>query len=96
MSRFDCLVMAREAVTARADHYGTPESNFERIAALWSVVLERPVTAEQVALCLGQVKVARLIQTPQHRDSWVDLAGYAACGFEVSQRCDNACERAAA
>jgi hypothetical protein len=26
---------------------------------------------------MGQVKVARLIQSPSHRDSVVDIAGYA-------------------
>jgi hypothetical protein len=25
-------------------------------------------------------KVARLVQTPDHLDSWVDVAGYARCG----------------
>ena len=84
MTRFDCLDLAREAVTARADPYGTPESNFARIAALWSVILEQPVTSAQVALCLDAVKTARLIQNPKHADSWVDKAGYAACGMEVA------------
>ncbi|MFN7882545.1 MAG: DUF6378 domain-containing protein [bacterium] len=26
--------------------------------------------------------MARLKNSPNHRDSWVDLAGYAACGAE--------------
>ena len=31
---------------------------------------------------LGMIvtKVARLIQTPDHLDSWVDVAGYSRCG----------------
>jgi hypothetical protein len=30
------------------------------------------------------IKVARLRETPDHRDSWVDLAGYAAAGFDAT------------
>jgi hypothetical protein len=33
---------------------------------------------------LGLLKIARLRANPTHRDSWVDLAGYAACGYEVA------------
>ena len=44
----------------------------------------RPPGASQVALCLAQLKIARLIQSPEHPDSWVDLAGCAALGAEVA------------
>ena len=30
------------------------------------------------------LKVARLMETPKHEDSWVDIAGYGACGAEVA------------
>jgi hypothetical protein len=30
------------------------------------------------------LKVARLMHTPGHVDSWVDIAGYAACGADVA------------
>ena len=67
----------------RAD-YGGVEESFTRIAALWSVVLGTAVTAEQVALCMIQLKLARLFQKPNHTDSWVDIIGYAALGGEIS------------
>lgn len=72
----------------RVKHYGTPKDNFTRIAKLWSVVLNRECTAAEVALCMAQVKVTRLMQTPDHTDSWVDMAGYAACGGEVTHKED--------
>jgi hypothetical protein len=37
-----------------------------------------------VALMMDDVKSARLCETPDHRDSWVDKAGYSACGAEVA------------
>ena len=80
----------REAATiiqgARDDVYGGPEDNFARIAALWSVIFGQEITLSQVALAMAAVKMARLVNSPSHRDSWVDMAGYAACGSEVSQR----------
>jgi len=30
--------------------------------------------------------MARLFKSPNHRDSWVDLIGYAALGGELSER----------
>lgn len=63
----------------RANDYGPVKENFERIAALWSVVLGNTITWEQVALCLVQLKVSRLVNSPNHKDSWLDIAGYAGC-----------------
>lgn len=65
----------------RGDYGGALES-FSRIGRLWSEVLGQPVSAEEVALCLIQLKVARAIndssqQRPIKRDSAVDIAGYA-------------------
>jgi hypothetical protein len=33
-------------------------------------------------MMMAGVKLARLSATPDHQDSWVDLAGYAATGSE--------------
>jgi len=68
----------------RAANYGSAQKNFERIAAGWSVIFDQPVTLAQVALAMDWVKSARLVQTPNHHDSWVDKLGYSALGAEVS------------
>lgn len=69
---------------ARANTYGGPEDSFRTIAALWSAYLktETKLLPADVAAMLALLKIARLQQSPNHRDSWVDLAGYAACGAE--------------
>lgn len=69
--------------------YAGPEQNFQRIADLWSVEMQntgRPCIflPKDVAVFLTYVKLARLANSPSHLDSWTDLAGYAACGAEVS------------
>ena len=68
----------------RARDYGDPAENFGRIADLWAPILGLSASPEQVALCMAQVKVARLITSPTHSDSWIDLCGYAALGAEIA------------
>lgn len=62
----------------RRHDYGDVRESFEVIAALWTPVVGTQVTAEQVALCMIQLKVARAMNGYQ-RDSLVDIAGYAGC-----------------
>ena len=68
----------------RARDYGTPTANFGRIAAGWSVILDHDVSAEQVALCMAWLKIARLVNGP-HDDSYVDAAAYMALAAELSE-----------
>ncbi len=67
---------AVQAVTGpRQRDYAHPKVNFQRIANLWSIVLDVDITPEQVALCMIQVKIAR--EMNRHtRDNVVDLIGY--------------------
>ena len=83
MRREQILEKAEELINGpRATHYGDAYQNHERIAKLWTVVLGMEVTVSQVYLCLNQLKISRLIETPKHEDSWIDIAGYAALGGE--------------
>jgi hypothetical protein len=43
------------------------------------------VTPAQVALCLIDLKLARLARDPRHVDSILDVAGYAAVLAEVTR-----------
>ena len=85
MNRADTLPTAEQLINGdRARNYGDAATNFQRIADLWTPILGVTVTSEQVALCLTQLKIARLIQSPTHEDSWVDAAGYIALGGEIA------------
>lgn len=89
MNRKQVLDAAAACVTQdRATVYGGPEDSFAIIADLWSVYWQAVGRANfephDVALMLGLLKVARLVRNPKHADSWVDLAGYAACGAECA------------
>lgn len=61
---------------ARMKEYAPPKVNFSRIARLWSVIIGRDITTQEVALCMVAVKIARLMNGYK-RDSVVDMAGYA-------------------
>lgn len=76
---------------ARNKDYGHPKDNFQNIADLWNSYLDivdrerscggvvrTGITPIDIA-CLNILqKIARLATNPIHRDSIVDIAGYAA------------------
>lgn len=68
----------------RSLDYGGPLESFERIAGLWSAYLGHPLAAEDVVNLMVLLKVSRAKQG-FHRDSYVDIAGYAGCA-ELVQR----------
>lgn len=70
----------------RQQEYGPPEENFRRIAAGWSVILSRDVDMFEVALCMAWLKVARLVESPRHRDSYIDGAAYIALAGELADK----------
>lgn len=72
------LEEAIQAVTGpRAEAYGDFKQNMDRIAAIASALLGQEVTARECVMVLLAVKFGRLQHTPDHRDSIVDIAGYA-------------------
>jgi hypothetical protein len=87
MNRGEILDEAKRLTLGERDKsYGTPLINHTRIAGLWSIYLEQDITPSQVAICMGLVKVARLIESPNHLDSFVDLAAYASIAGEIESK----------
>jgi hypothetical protein len=71
---------------ARQLNYGSPEDNFARIAALWETYLIKrkdqtlfTIDAHDVAMMMVLMKIARLMNTPNHWDSIKDGIGYFTC-----------------
>ena len=93
MTRKECLDAAAKAVlTDRAREYGHPEDSFGLIAALWSRYTGCDISTADVAAMMILLKLARVEGNPRHADSWVDIAGYAACGAECAAAMSG-CER---
>ena len=68
----------------RNAQYGDPRQDFQRTATMWSAYLGAKVEPHDVAAMMAILKVSRIRWSPQKRDSWVDLAGYAACGWDCA------------
>lgn len=85
MSREEILKTASKAVNGdRDERYGKPEDNFQKIANCWSAYLKTKLLPHDVAIMMILFKVARLqSNNGADLDSWVDIAGYAACGGEI-------------
>ena len=87
MKREQILDKAKTLISGeRAKDYGDAYLNHKRIAELWSPILDKDITVEQVYPCMIAVKLSRLIETPDHEDSWIDICGYAALGGEKNER----------
>ncbi|MGI9503074.1 MAG: DUF6378 domain-containing protein [Geminicoccaceae bacterium] len=71
------LEHAAGIITRRRCDYGDPTALFEHIAQRWSLTLGVDVSAAQAAICLIELKLARLAHDPSHADSVTDIAGYA-------------------
>lgn len=62
--------------------YGSPYGNLSLTARLVSTFIGTTVTASQMAVIMALVKIARLVQTPDHKDSHLDAAAYMAIAYE--------------
>ena len=86
MKRDQILDKAKTLISGeRAKDYGDAYLNHKRIAELWSPILDKDITVEQVYACMIAVKLSRLIETPNHEDSWIDICGYAALAGEKNE-----------
>ena len=71
----------------RHKDYGDKLKNHQNIAKLWSAFLDVKISAHDVAICMGLVKIARL-KHAHKKDSYLDLAAYAAIAGEIEERTD--------
>lgn len=87
--------LLREAIkittSDRNKAYGNPEDNFNNIAQFWNIYCRNAgitlphvsgFTGIDVAHMMVLMKMARLSTNPLHRDSILDVAGYAACAAD--------------
>ena len=87
--RFETLRLAEAAVTEREKQYNSPDVNYDRVAKIVQVILqeklrpEAPLSPADMILINLAIKLSRLGEAPDHKDSQVDIAGYASLMSEV-------------
>lgn len=60
----------------RRKQWGDPTITHQRIASVWSGILNQPITPAQVALCMAGLKLVRAAVNPTEPDSYDDGHGY--------------------
>lgn len=68
----------------RSESYGDPSIGFSKTAEMFNSITGADITPVDVVIFNVCQKLERLSNSPSHRDSWLDIAGYAALGSEVS------------
>lgn len=85
MKRKEILDKATEMVCGhREQDYGSPEDNFGIIAELWTAYKQVLFDSVDVAMMMALLKIARIRTGTMTEDSFIDGAGYFACGGEIA------------
>lgn len=92
--REELLQEAIKAITQQRNNtYGPPTQDFDRSAgvlnALGYQVNGLPLKPHDIAIIITAVKLSRLMWSPDHKDNWVDVAGYAGCGWECANEANS-------
>lgn len=87
-ARTDILDEAKHLISrVRNNVYGAPTQDFQRSADALNAYGYmgpggRKMLPHDIAVIIMSVKLSRIVWSPDHRDNWVDMAGYAGCGWE--------------
>jgi hypothetical protein len=84
MKRDEILRSAEAIAKARDIEYGSPNVSMLRISKLWSEYLGYPIDPHEVAICMLLVKVSRISEQAEHKDSYFDIINYATIAGELA------------
>ena len=71
--------------------YGDPQADFKRTAGIWTAMFgvllkeDAEFQSHHVAMAMIALKLSRLMWSPDKYDSWLDMAGYSATGWDTVQ-----------
>lgn len=107
LTRGQILDEAKKIITSeRTNQYGEPEDSFKIIAEFFETYVnnkccymnnDRPsvkFSGYDIAVLMSLLKISRLAGGNGSLDTWIDLAGYAACGGEIYSKENNNVEQA--
>jgi hypothetical protein len=88
MRATEALINAIDTLQDRGKIYGHPKVNFARQSARFSSLLNHKITDAQAALLMVEVKLARITESPNHLDSYLDAICYLSIALELQSTGD--------
>lgn len=72
----------------RGDVYGHPKDDFDRIIQMQKALGDCDDEFARHIMNMICVKMSRLVKTPDHSDSWLDIVGYVRTWFMIKEKKD--------
>jgi hypothetical protein len=85
MNHKEVLSGAVSLLKQRGDQYGQAEQCFSRISAIASEILKKKISKHDVAMIHVATKLARMAESPQLADSYMDAINYMAFAAEFAK-----------
>jgi hypothetical protein len=80
----DLLTSAADIIDERSRTHGHYDLTMLRTAKLWTDFLEREIDPMDVAICMALVKLARIMETRNVHDNFLDAVAYFAISGELA------------
>ena len=80
----DILTNAADIIDERSKTHGHYDLTMLRTSKLWGDYLEREVDPMDVAICMALVKLARIMETRDVNDNFLDAVAYFAIAGELA------------
>ena len=84
MKRDEFLRQSQLIAVTRDIEYGSPNVSMLRISTLWSEYLGYPIDPHEVAVCMLLLKVSRISEQAENKDSYFDIINYATIAGELA------------
>ena len=78
----DILKTSAVVIAKRRESYGPPQECFERAATIAGAILDRKVSPYEISIIFHAMKLARITQSPDNPDHYVDGVSYLAFAGE--------------
>lgn len=72
-----------ELIKLKGEDYGKPDAFWKSVAAMWSEMIGKEITAKQAVTMMVIMKAKRAYNNPEHQDSWIDIQGYSKIGQDI-------------